>query len=297
LNIVISGCSGYLGYKLAYYLNNKGNNIFAISSVKIKDFKNFKYEDMPNISLEDSVIKTGIDLFIITAGFNNVDSDLDYKKALNFKMNHLKKINKLSKKTNLKKIIYLSSIHVYSDNLTGVINEYSNTTNMSNYAKIHIKSEKYLLNNFRNSIKVIARLSNVFGYSNNSKNGNRYLANDLMEQIFRNKKLIIKSKNNFYRDFITFDYFLKSIFFIINNNQIKNEIVNISSGNSINILTMCTKIINCYYKKYKIKKPIIFKFTIDLRNKFYIESKLRNTYGFNYKQNITKEINSYLSSL
>ena len=30
---------------------------------------------------------------------------------------------------------------------------------------------------------------------------------------------------------------------------------------------------------------------------FYTESKLRNTYGFNYKQNITKEINSYLSSL
>ena len=298
MNIVISGSSGYLGSSLASFLYQKNHKIYTITSKNQKLYKSFSYKNILELSKDHHILNNGIDVFIIATGFNSKDSDISYLKSLNFKLDHLRKIQSLSNKVDIKKIIYLSSIHVYSNNLKGIINEHSSASNdISNYAKIHLKAEKYILTKIKNTNNIILRLSNVFGYSNHSKKGKDYLANNLIENAYKKKVIKIKSSSNFYRDLITLDFFLKSIFFIIKNQKITTNIINISSGKSIDILTLSKKIQISYKKNFLKNIEIISNFNKTKKFNFTINSKLINYRKFKVKNNITNEINLYFRSI
>ena len=91
------------------------------------------------------------------------------------------------------------------------------------------------------------------------------------------------------------DYFLKSFLFVCNSKKINNEIINITSGRSISLQSLANKIKNLYFKKYSKNIKIFSNFKNENINAFYIDSKLRTKYGFNFKQNISKEINKFFN--
>ena len=180
---------------------------------------------------------------------------LNLKKAIKVKKQILKSLLKLSMSINLKKIIYFSSVKIYSDKLVGQITE--NTCVFSNtiYARAHLYAESFLEYNFRNLNYTILRLSNVYGSRINSNKGDKYILNILLKSLINKKKFKINSKKDFYRDFISIDYFLYVIKFIIEKRP-RVQILNLCRGKMYSILDIIEKLNKLHNKKFKKPFPI-----------------------------------------
>ena len=78
------------------------------------------------------------------------------------------KLAKLCSENNVKLFVYLSTIHVYSPNPIGIINENNIPKNDHPYARSKYKAEEYIKNNFINSNMqyLILRLSNIIAAPN-----------------------------------------------------------------------------------------------------------------------------------
>lgn len=211
LNILIIG-NGYIASSLKYD-DKKKFNLFLLSKKKLNLKKKFK----------------NIDLLIHPIGLNRQSAEINPKKAIFVKKKFTYKIINFAFKNDIKKIIYLSTAHVYSKNLFGTINENTKCTNTSIYAASHLLAENILEKNANsNDLKItIIRLSNLFGVRNlKNKTQFKLVINQLLEQAIKNKKIIIHDKHTV-RDFVPMNYFIKIMPKLFFSND-KFKIVNIS---------------------------------------------------------------------
>jgi nucleoside-diphosphate-sugar epimerase len=208
-NVLVIG-NGYVASSLKYD-NKKKFNIFLLSKNKLDKKKKFK----------------NIDLLIHPVGLNRHRGEINAKKAILIKKKYTYKIINFAKKNNIKKIIYLSTAHVYSKNLFGIINEKTKCTNISTYAKSHLLAENILEKNANSDLKItIIRLSNLFGIRYLKNNTQfKLVINQFLKQAITNKKIIVRDKYAI-RDFIPMNYFIKILpkLFFSNN---KFKIVNV----------------------------------------------------------------------
>ena len=136
--------------------------------------------------------------------------------------------------------------------------------------------QEYLSDKLYNTCEYkILRLANCFGYCKNVKSNSwNLVVNNIVKNIFLKKKIIIKSKINFKRDFIPVNYFLYNLEKLIKKKTIKYKIINISSQKSKSILDISKDIKNLFkniYKNLKIQKN--FKYN---ENVLIIKSRLMN---------------------
>ena len=252
MNIVVAGVSGFLGGRIKKYFIEKKYKVF--------DYK----KNFPN----------QIDLLINVAGPDSQYCCKNPKKSILQRKKINQKILKIIKNKQVKKYFYISTIHVYKKK--NFITEDSRLNLVNPYAKSHIFSEKFILRNFLNLCEIkILRVANCFGYPVTLKSKSWGLAiNNIVKNIFLKKKIIIKSEEDFYRDYIGVGYLLS----VINNLLLKknnNVIFNVSSENSRSILKVAKEIKkiyeNFFKKKINIKKKFLRK---EIKNK--IISKLLN---------------------
>ena len=111
-----------------------------------------------------------VDLLIHAAGPNAQQANKDSSSIMAYS-EPTKKLTKVAKDSKIKKIIYLSTIHVYNKCLEGLINEETPTLNNNNYSLYNLSGEKEIRNNFGfdPNKAIILRLSNIFGYPINAK--------------------------------------------------------------------------------------------------------------------------------
>ena len=147
------------------------------------------------------------------------------------------------------------------------LKETSLTNPKNTYAKIKLKSEKYIKKNYKNY--TILRLFNVYG-PNQSKN---YFIADMKDKI---KKSKIINLDKSIRDFIHVSEVSKVIKFIINNNI--NGTLNVGSGKGYSLI----KIVKYLSNKLK-KKPIVV--TKSKKTKLVADISLLKSYGFRTKKN------------
>lgn len=176
-NILIIG-RGYI----SYYLENSGNQYFNIRSISSKQ-----------LSVKKKI--TNIDAVLHAIGLNVKQSLIDPKKALTVKREFTNKIIKFCRYNKIPKIIYISSIHVYKNNLFGNIDETTKCTNKHPYAFAHMIAEDILKKNSSINLKVIIiRVGNLFGINNNKKSSFVPLINKIMKEFALNQKVIIYNK-------------------------------------------------------------------------------------------------------
>lgn len=254
MNILIAGYSGFLGGRIREFYKKKNFSVF--------DYK--------------KKIPKKIDYIINVAGPDHHYCKKFPKKSKSIRLNINKKLNKLIEKKNVKKIIYISSIHVYEKKK--FIDESSNLNSKNSYGNSHIESEKYVLNNFKNvEERLILRVSNCFGFPTNIKSNSWSLViNNVVKNIFKNNEIKINSKENFYRDFLGVSTLLKTINYFICNKSNQN-IINICSGNSISIKKICLKIKKNYEDLFFKKIRIISNF-----KKLGIKSTIKSKYLSRY---------------
>lgn len=248
MNILITGGSGFIAGRLAKHFSVKFKKVLLVTRKKNLKLDLSENVEIKNIDWDDQLnleyLCNNIDIIFHTAGMNAKDCEKDPKKADTFNgFKTLELINSAIKK-NVKKFIFLSTAHVYSNPLIGIINEDTKVTNLHPYATSNILAENFLSQNISNSkIKgYIFRLSNVYGVPINVKSDCWNLAvQDICHQAIINKKIILNTNGSQKRDFLPMESLCNFFEKVINNTINFNQtIINLGTGQSQTILEIAS---------------------------------------------------------
>ena len=185
-------------------------------------------------------------------------------------------IIELSKKYNIKKIIASSSAAVYGIPKKLPIDELHTTIPISYYGLSKLTMEKYLI--LSNLNYIICRFSNVYG-PRQTPHGEAGVVSIFMDNAINNKDLNIFGDGKQTRDFIYVEDIAKIFLFFIEKN-ISNEILNISTNNSININELANTIISI--SKSNIKINYLEKRDGDIDDSILDNKKLLNLININF---------------
>jgi len=244
MKVIIFGGSGYLGLHLYQNLKDKNYDVHIATRKKSK-VEHIATEKIHEIDIRNSQFLEKFlkkfDVVIHLASPNAKSSSEAVIESLKFHIEYTYQLAKASCYANIKKFIYLSTVHVYGNNLKGTIDEANAIpAPISPYAVGHKFSEDIL--NARNANCdcqfIILRASNLFG-SPVSVNSDCWdlLPNYLSRKIFEKEVVDIKSKGRDFRDFLPISIACQKIEEIIRN-KTKFCLYNLVSGNMINIFEM-----------------------------------------------------------
>ncbi len=207
-------------------------------------------------------------------------------------------------KKKVKKFFFISTVHVYSNNLKNNINELSRTTNTNPYAVNKILSEKVLSNYFlNNKLKgKILRLSNVIG-APLTFNTNCWdlIANNMCLQYFKNNKIVINSEPSIKRNYVSMSDFLNIINILIKSNKDnigKNNIINIISSKNLTVKNVVDIISKRIEKYFKVKPLLVYKNKNIKKNyKLFFSQKEIKKFNYKFENNLNYEIDEILNFL
>ena len=300
--ILVTGCTGYLGFHICELLELKKIPYFGIDnfsrslSKNIINKKKFLKIDI-NSNKVPYLLKSKKIHTIIHAAAYSFPPESENKKKIYYKNNILKTkkfINNCSK-AKIKKFIFLSSSNVYNFNSKSIkpAKETQKIKPENYYGKTKILIEKYLKKKFKTCF--VLRLFNIAGYSNKKefyefKNDFRRIMPVLNEAIRKKISLkinLVKKNNELVypaRDFVHIQDFLNIILKIIKKNNLGLIIMNVGNGKLIYL----NKIINTFEKKL-LKKVFYKKRFHKIGNYNYTLSdnlKLKKILNYNFKFNL-----------
>ena len=209
MNILITGGAGFIGISLVKKLHKKHKlYIFDLKKKILEKKKILKKYNCTSISGDIRKkntfhkIKSSIDIVYHFAALCSTEVAEKYPKdCLDTNVSGTKHLIEWCEKTNVKKVIFTSSMAVYGK-VSKNIKENAKLKPISTYGKSKLLGEKILTNN-KNKIKiVIFRLFNVYGPGQDFLNQKQGMLSIYLSQILKYKKVFIKGSLNRFRDFI-----------------------------------------------------------------------------------------------
>jgi UDP-glucose 4-epimerase len=247
MRILITGGFGFIGGRLAQHLSNLGHEI-TLGSRKVKNPPSWLKD--AKVALLDwnrpealAIACKNIDLVIHAAGMNAQDSFANPISAHQFNGIATGSLINAAAKEGVKRFIYLSTAHVYSNPLSGIINEKTTPQNKHPYALSHLEGERLIRNcSSKYPIEaVIARLSNIYGppafLDSNCWN---LFCNELCKQAIENGELRLNTNGTQKRDFLDISSACEMLSFLCER-SIGSEklcVFNVGTGNSQTLLEM-----------------------------------------------------------
>jgi UDP-glucuronate 4-epimerase len=307
MNILITGCAGFIGFHLSdYLLKNTDHKIYGIDnlnkyySVKLKKdrlrqlvkFKNFNFKKI-DISSQ-SILKIDYKPEIIInlaaqAGvrysFKNPDS---YIKSNIYGFNNILELARMYSS----RLIYASSSSVYGNKKTPFSERIKVDNALNLYASTKIFNESQAsvyANNFKiNTVGL--RFFTVYGPWGRPD----MFIHKIFDAIKNNKEVELYNFGNNFRDFTYVADVVRAISLILADNSYqKNNIYNISNGKSYKVKTLVSKIEKITNKKL-IKKNVL-----PAEGDMYITkgsiTKIYKKYNFKSLTEIDKGLEKYFS--
>jgi len=229
LRILITGGLGYLGSRLAHYLDQKGNEVIVASRDHDKS-KNLSKRIL--IQVIDWKSETSInqackecDIVIHAAGMNADSCKKDPVAALDFNGVVTAKLIRSALLCKVSKFIYFSTAHVYSECLSGYFDENSCTMNLHPYATTHKVAEDMVLHmtKGRSMLGVVLRLSNVFGSPVHSKvDCWELFVNNICKQAVLTNEIHLKTLGTQYRNFLPMESLCTIVEYFLSSKSFKN---------------------------------------------------------------------------
>ena len=303
--ILITGGMGFVGGRLAQLLTAGGNSEVILGS-RIKHtsmswLPNAKVIAM-NFNSEQSLqfACQGIDAVVHLAAMNDNECLNDPTAALQSNAVNTSRLVEAAKVSGVKRILYLSTAHIYSPDLIGRIDETTLPKGRHPYATSHRAAEDVVLAAANNDIEsIVIRLSNGFGVpSHPNVNVWMLLVNDLCRQAVTSKIMVMRSSGLQQRDFITLDDVTRAIDHMLNLPKIKlgDGLFNLGNGNSQRVIDMvrliqirCTEVLG-FTPKIVRPEPTAGEKSAHLD---YSVEKLLST-GFNLNRKANDEIDEIL---
>tara|TARA_Y100000022_G_scaffold183476_1_gene177720 strand:- start:4400 stop:5329 length:930 start_codon:yes stop_codon:yes gene_type:complete len=285
--ILITGGSGYIGGLVANYFQNLGFKIRVTTrdkgNISLRSLKNCEICETDLTSLgEINKICKNVKYIFHFASLNSKDSDnatIQENEKIKTGINNLLEAAIQNK---IKKFLYLSTAHVYGENLINEVTE--NTIPLPNlqYAKNHLETERIITKELREKEieLMILRLSNMVAVPNSIETKCWHLvAHDACKQAIKNKKIILKSDGSQIRDFFSAFQLFDVLNNFINSEKKYSGIYNLGSGSSITINDLMNIIKVQHYKIFENDIDIIYGQGNMVNNKFkYNIDKLLNNF-------------------
>ena len=215
MKIVIYG-NGYLGSNIYKYFQDKFDVYIISNSLKGRNIKNaINFNEFD----ENEQLFNNTDLLILANGLPSEICDSDLIKGIEFNLLNTNIIINRFIRLNCKKIIFFSSIHVYGDNLEGALNENNicNPTTPYKFNKLYMEVIlKNISLNFSSISFLILRLSNVYGFIEDTKSVNWNLfINYFALNISLNNNITLNTNGNAYRNIIHIENLCNIINFFV----------------------------------------------------------------------------------
>ena len=302
--ILVTGCTGYIGFHLCEYLNNHKipfigiDNFLSSQRKNIINRKNFYKIDIGSRKVKDIFAKYKIKIVIHAAALTfPQESEVCKNKYFINNVIKTKKFIDVCSGYNVEKFIFFSSSNVYDFNLDKIeaVKESKKISPRNYYGKNKFLIEKYIKSK-KFSSSYILRLFNIAGYTNKKnffefKNEYRRILPVLTEAALKRKKIMInlvKLKNKLVypgRDFVHIIDLIRIILKIIDRKKKTNKTYNIGSGK----LLYLDEIIKFFEKKQKTKiefqtqfqKEGNLNYTLANSNKLEKELKFKFRFSFN----------------
>tara|TARA_Y100000741_G_C18253223_1_gene557986 strand:- start:155 stop:1111 length:957 start_codon:yes stop_codon:yes gene_type:complete len=266
MNILITGCAGFIGFSFAIKILNSNKNIKVIGLdnlnnfyslklkkkrlSKIKNFKNFTFYkvDLLNKKRLDNIFKkNNIDIifnFAAQAGVRYVASHPE--KFIDSNIYGFHNLMEVSKKYKISKFFYASSSSVYGDKNIYPVSEKDKLYPKNIYGLSKKMNEEYVNMFMKSKTKYIGlRFFTVFGEWGRPD----MLILKFLYYAKKNKKFLLNNSGNHWRDFTYIDDVVEILFELKDKKFKKNEIYNICSNRPIHIKKLIKYLIN--KTKYK----------------------------------------------
>lgn len=241
MNVLLTGCSGFIGKRLLRLLQQSGMNVFLLTSRPISGFhcilhKNYTYatSDLTNKGLNhvDTLIHVGGSTPRKSEDFSLTEKYLDNISCTRYLISHLPNIPS--------KIIYISSVDVY-DKHDKIISEGTPYQYESSYGLSKLICEKYLTEICKNgSILQVLRLGNIYGPGEESYSK---IVGSFLKKALLNEPIDIWSDGSELRSLLYVDDCCKAIY-----NSIKYDIslgiTNVVSDQCISVLDLYKLIVS-----------------------------------------------------
>jgi UDP-glucose 4-epimerase len=303
--VLVTGGIGFVGGRLAQSLTAGGDSEVILGSrikhTSLSWLPNAKVIDM-DLNSEQSLLSAckGIDLVVHLASMNDTECLNDPAAALQVNAVNTARLVEAAKVSGVKRIIYLSTAHVYSPNLIGRIDETTLPKGRHPYATSHRAAEDVVLAAANADMEsIVIRLSNGFGVpAHPNVNAWMLLVNDLCRQAVTSKIMVMRSSGLQQRDFITLDDVTRAIDHMLNLPKIKlgDGLFNVGNGKSMRVIDMvrliqmrCTEVLG-FTPKIIRPEPT---FDEKSENLHYCVEKLLST-GFNLNRKTNDEIDELL---
>ena len=171
MNILLTGGAGYIGSNVVLALIEKGHNIHIIDDLSTGNSElippeiNFTKCNINDVHKIEKIINNEkFDVLMHFAGFIQVEESvrLPAKYFENNTENAIK-LFETCKKNNLNKIIFSSTASGYGSSNNDLISERDNLNPQNPYAESKVKTEQYLIENYKEIKSIILRYFNVAG--------------------------------------------------------------------------------------------------------------------------------------
>lgn len=227
--LLLTGGLGYIGQKFQEKFQNKYVfHLIDTGYFKLPDLiniENTNFVDIRKIKKEDLI---NID-YIVHMGELSNDPLGNLNPNITYDINHKGTVNllNLANKSNIKKLIYMSSASVYG--YSGkVSHEDSEVNPLTQYSKAKYKNENYILGKRFNFETIILRNSTAFGFSRNLRLD--LVVNDLTYSAFRNNKIDLLSDGSPKRPLVHIDDISNLIDIILSDDRnLDKQIFNVGS--------------------------------------------------------------------
>ena len=251
LKILITGGLGFVGGRLASHFIELGHKV-EISSrnpsqhsgfLKKARIKKIEYDDQ--LSIEKHL--HSIDVIIHAAGMNAQACIDNPEAASSFNGEMTARLVTAANRAEVLRFIYLSTAHVYTSPLVGIITELTPTKNLHPYATSNLLGENAVIDKckFGKTQGIVLRLSNAFGAPiYKDVNCWTLLINDLCKQAIQTRKLVLRTSGLEERDFIGLSNVCHGIeYFVLAQSKDKQVgIFNMGSGVSHTVLEIASLI-------------------------------------------------------
>jgi UDP-glucose 4-epimerase len=210
MRILITGGFGYLGGRLAQFLSlHSDNEILLGSRVQQKVPKWLPQSRVVQTTWDSQAglnqICAGVDAVVHLAGMNAKDCMSNPVAAFEVNAVATARLLKAAVRQNVKRFVYISTMHVYSSPLSGVITENTCPTSIHPYATSHRAGEDVIraANQSQEIEGVVVRLSNAYGApAHKDADCWMLVVNDLCRQAVLERHITLESSGVQRRNFI-----------------------------------------------------------------------------------------------
>ena len=313
MNILITGSAGFIGFHITKKLLSQGHTIVGIDNLNdyyekkikldrnkiLKSYKNyfFKKTDLNNYkSIEKLVKKFTVKKIIHLAAQAGVRYSL--KNPGTYFESNLKgffNILEISRKNNIKHLIFASTSSVYGDSKKFPVAENENTDHPKSFYAATKKSNEVMAYSYSNTYKLPCtglRFFTVYGPF-----GRPDMALfKFTKNIINNNHIELFNSGKHFRDFSYIDDIIEGIKLIVNstpNKEIPYEIYNIGNGETRSLLKYLKEIEKNIGKKAKLKKMSLQ--IGDIKKTHSNIKKIRDNFGYKPKTDITLGIKNFIN--